>query len=328
MSLSDAFAGLFAGCINDLVLYAPDTMKYLQQNGKPIRPLKSVADFRFYYRGSPSIVFGGGLSYATFFYTYGLLKRLINESPLMQSISSDSVLGKFIISGLAGSLAIFPTTLVGYPFDTMKKHLALLPDRTPRQVAQDILSTSGVKGFFFGWNYTIARDVYSAAVKMASYELTSQLVVKYRDHPHYPSWLRNQAADVDEHERNLAAGVDEAAARQASTFESYVLNSAEVALIGTVSGLSTCVLSMPIDCVVSRMRSPLTPPEIKRNFLTCAKWMTVQDQHLIRPFFRGTAVRSFNYAVGSSVFWVLFNKAQHFYVRNVDGAQHQHKSAQ
>lgn len=312
MSTSEAFAGFASGIINDTVLFHSDNLKYLQQNNQRIRPLSSWADFKFHFRGAPFIIFGGGLSYASFFYSYGLVKTKF-EPAIAQRLDPDSPFSKFILAGISGAMAIIPSTIVGYPFDQLKKHTASLPDLTFRQVGQKIYTDKGPLGFYYGWNYTISRDIYMSAVKMAIFETASKLCVNLRTHPRYPQWLREggqskgygKAAEPEE--VSLQKREYDTGKAKNRTLESAALSTREVVLVGLLSGMGTSICSMPIDCIVSRMRSPTTPHEAKKSFMTMSKWMIEQDQSYIKPFFRGTGLRTFNYAAGSMVFWSCFN---------------------
>jgi hypothetical protein len=311
MSLTDALAGFGAGIVNDTVLYIPDNIKYQQQNNFKARPI-TLSTIPYHMRGGAPIVFGGGLSYSAYFWSYGFAKQtldpfilsLTNRRNNDENNTQHSALSKSLLAGLAGALAIIPSTIVSYPFDSLKKHLAVLPDSSPSEVFHQMYQRGGIGAFFFGWHYGIQRDLFMGALKMAFFEGFSKVLIDMRNEPTYPIWLKNESQNSPGHNNHSN---EKSTHTSKSNIEASNLSSREVAGVGLVAGTLTGVVSTPIDCVVSRIRSPITPQEQKKSFLTCARWMMSQEpNHIIRPFTRGIAIRTLNYAVGSTIFWTLF----------------------
>ena len=136
-------------------------------------------------------------------------------------------------------MSAIPSSIAAVPADVIKKRLILghhdsnlnhRHSNSHSSVAATIRAiyrTGGAREFFLGWKANLSKDVLFSAVKMSLYEGWARvyLSVKNRSSGKYTV---GTAAD---------------------------LNGYEAAGAGMVSGVATAVLTCPIDCVNTRIKS-------------------------------------------------------------------------
>jgi hypothetical protein len=139
-------------------------------------------------------------------------------------------------------------------------------------VAKQIMHESGARGLFLGWQANILRDVPFVAIKMSLYEGIARAYLRAKN------------------------GVS--AAKMITSADS--LTSIEASGVGFTSGLATAILTCPIDCVNTRIKSG----ELA-NFGVVGAHMEIVRKDGVTALFRGVVPRGAILGLGSTVFWYL-----------------------
>jgi len=170
---------------------------------------------------------------------------------------------------LASSLAAVPSSLVAVPSDVMKKTLFSNASLSYMSAFRQLVHQRGVQGLLAGWQVNLARDVPFVAIKMSLYEgITRQYV-----------------------------------AMTAKSDLTGVLSSMESAAIGFVSGMCTAIVTSPLDCVNTRIKSG----ELAHlNILTAH--VEIMQADGFKGLFRGVAHRVLITGFGSTVFWYIYTQ--------------------
>lgn len=167
------------------------------------------------------------------------------------------------IGGLFGSIA-------GVPADVMKKRMVLDDIRSTTSLAKNIYSAQGLSGFFVGWKANVTKDVPFSIIKMSLYEMCAKLYVY------------------------TFKGGD-------STIKTKDLGQMEAAVVGFVSGASTALMTAPLDCVNTRIKSG----ELEGMSLIQAHREIIRKDGFT-ALFRGLAPRSAILGLGSTLFWYIY----------------------
>jgi solute carrier family 25 (mitochondrial S-adenosylmethionine transporter), member 26 len=178
--------------------------------------------------------------------------------------------------GVLGSsiLAAVPSSIIAVPADVMKKRIILGYENSIREAALVSYRTYGIKGFFLGWQVNLLRDIPFAGLKISLYEGISYAYLEYYKHKVDP-------------------------------FSDNLLTPIESALVGLICGPITAVITSPLDCVNTRIKSG----ELASfNFLR-AHVEVVKRSGFI-GLFRGLVPRTAILSCGSTVFWFWYSQFQ------------------
>jgi hypothetical protein len=252
-------SGSLAGISTELIFYGLDSYKVSRQAGK------SVKFNRLFSGAVPIALSGSGPAFAVFFSCYHTVRDLTQSS----QYASMSVL-------LASGLSAIPYSFVSVPADVCKKRLiiesATNPTITLAEVVKHIHQQHGWRGYFLGWKANMTKDVPFAGIKMSLYEACAYLYLK----------ATRPAAFFTQHEN----------------FDSKLLLRYESAIVGFLSGAMTAILTTPLDCVNTRIKSG----EIQNMGLVDAH-MYILKKDGFQALFRGLLPRITVIGFGSTVFW-------------------------
>jgi hypothetical protein len=272
----------FAGGIKDMVFYGVDSYKITRQAGQIIRP-------SLLFRGVLPIAFSGsGVAFGTYFVFYYPIRNTC-----MTALGPNNDMLSVLV---ASAVSAIPSSLVGVPADVLKKQLVLRegePD-SPRltgsthksrilRTASSIYRTRGLAGFFLGWKVNIFRDVPYAGIKMSLYEGLGRMYMVYKHH----------------HD-GINAGTKLVGSSALPVASSDNLNGVEAGVVGFLSGIITAVVTTPIDCVNTRIKSG----ELALSGVVGAHLEIVRKDG-VRALFRGVLPRCATVAFGSTVFWYV-----------------------
>ena len=168
---------------------------------------------------------------------------------------------------MASIVAAVPSSMVGIPADVLKKRLVLGIDKKISSAVTNVLKNNGIKGLFLGWQTNLIKDIPFAGLKISLYENIKSYYLKYTD--------------------------------KSST------SSVESAGIGLVAGTLTSILTCPIDCVNTRIKSG----ELA-EFSVVEAHREIVKRDGFRALFRGLFPRTVILSVGSSIFWFWYDKLQ------------------
>jgi len=291
-AINTGVSATFAGIVTELLFYGLDSYKVVQQAGEKVKISKL-------YRGAlPVALAGAGPSYLVFFGLYNPIRNVIDDR-MGPGVESVSVLVASLVAGV-------PSSIVYVPADVLKKHVLLgtttksADGKVPSlwQTAKHLVKTEGVGRLFLGWRANLYRDVAFSAIKMTMYESLARMYL-------------NLKTAKDENAGNSSEPVDH-------VVNADSLNSIEAAGVGFVSGMSTAVLTCPIDCVNSRIKSG----ELARFGVMSAHFEIIRKDG-VAALFRGVAARSVLLGVGSTVFWYFQSSTMKF-ITGSEGGGHGH----
>jgi solute carrier family 25 S-adenosylmethionine transporter 26 len=182
---------------------------------------------------------------------------------------SEQVFPHSPIVGISISSAIASTgsSLVSNPADVVKKRLVLGLNNSFSEATSTILKQHGWAGMFLGWRANLVKDVPFASTKLILYESLSEYYLK--------------RVRKDNSLRPLSAQ--------------------ESALIGFLAGGFTGVVTCPLDCVNTRIKSG----ELQGVGLLAAH-REVLERGGLKALFRGVGPRSMQLGFGSTVFWWMY----------------------
>lgn len=141
------------------------------------------------------------------------------------------------------------------------------------QTTKYLVRTEGVGRLFLGWRVNLYKDTAFTALEMSLYEAVARTYLTFS-----PSHKASASKVLD----------------------ADCLNSIEAAGVGSVAGVSTAVVTCPIDCVNTRIKSG----ELAR-FGVISAHMEIIRLDGARALFRGVAARAVLHGVGATVFWYL-----------------------
>lgn len=267
-----------AGILTDVIFYGLDSYKVMLQAGEHVKVSKL-------FRGAlPVAIMGSGPSFGAFFICYNPIRNVLNErlGPGQESIS---VLVASIIAGV-------PSSIVAVPADVVKKYI-LLDRSTNLQtkpasllgISKHLVQSGGVSRLFLGWQANILKDVPFVGIKMSLYEGMARLYLQFKDKSETKKLLCEDGLTKT---------------KICSSVNADALNSVEAAGVGFISGLLTAVLTCPIDCVNSRIKSG----ELA-NFDVLSAHVEIVRKDGVRALFRGVVPRGLILGLGSTLFWYL-----------------------
>lgn len=173
---------------------------------------------------------------------------------------------------LAASLiGAVPSSLAWVPADVVKKRLLLTSSSTVTSAIREVYRESGLLGFTLGWRANILKDIPFAVLKMSLYEGIASVYFY-----------------VTSSERT-----------------SSQLTDAEAAGIGFASGAVTAIVTCPLDCVNTRIKSG----ELSDRIVAAHGEIIRKDG--IQALFRGLAPRIVMLGCGSTLFWYAFYNLKH-----------------
>jgi hypothetical protein len=263
-AVNTAASATAAGILTEIIFYGLDSYKVMKQMGEKVKLSRL-------FRGTvPLALFGSGPSYGAFFICYNPLRNHLSKA-VGAGNESFSVLIASIIAGV-------PSSIVAVPADVIKKQLLLTSSASNPAgvsvlgVGKQIVKEGGVRGLFLGWQANILRDVPFVAIKMSLYEGIARVYLR----------AKNGAS----------------ASKMITSADS--LNSTEASGVGFASGLMTAILTCPIDCVNTRIKSG----ELA-NFGVVGAHLEIIRKDGVTALFRGVVPRGAILGLGSTVFWYL-----------------------
>ena len=304
MSSNDAIvmgvSGALAGSMTEIIFYGLDSYKIAKQAGARVIPSTL-------FRGAiPIALLGSGPSFGVFFAFY---------SPLTTYFKSHLFAGRNeeVAVLLSATLSAVPSSLVAVPADTLKKQVILGTDavdshqkdqiRGLKQALRRIVGNGrGIGGLFVGWQANLLRDIPFAVVKMSLFEGVAKLYLAVCSRSLSDGATKQKAGDllatipdkdVPSSSRALAR-LDESSNVAASA----KLTELESATVGLLSGVCTAVLTSPVDCVNTRIKSG----ELAGLSVFRAHAEVVRRDGLA-ALFRGLGPRAAILGLGSTVFW-------------------------
>jgi len=269
-AINIGISSTIAGILTEILFYGLDSYKVVQQAGKS-------AKFTQLFRGAlPIAIAGSGPSTGVFFVLYNPMRNGLNDR-LGPGSEGASVLVASILAGL-------PSSLLDVPADVVKKHVLLgnLDKPTSKHMSiwettKHLVRTEGVGRLFLGWRVNLYKDTAFTALEMSLYEAVARAYLTFS--PTHQAKYRNEMNKV---------------------LDADCLSSVEAAGVGSVAGVSTAVVTCPIDCVNTRIKSG----ELAR-FGVVSAHMEIVRLDGVRALFRGVAARAVLHGVGATVFWYL-----------------------
>jgi solute carrier family 25 S-adenosylmethionine transporter 26 len=167
----------------------------------------------------------------------------------------------------ASIIAAVPSSFVGIPSDVLKKRLVLGIDPNINTALRNVMKNGGCRGLFLGWQTNLMKDIPFAGLKISLYENIKSQYLLY--------------SKKDE------------------------VTAVESGVVGLVAGTITSILTCPIDCVNTRIKSGELA---KYNVVEAHK--EIVRRNGVKALFRGLLPRTVILSLGSSVFWFWYNKLQ------------------
>jgi solute carrier family 25 S-adenosylmethionine transporter 26 len=152
-------AGSVAGTSVDVVLFPIDTLKTRMQSAEGF--WKS-GGFKGVYRGISAAAAGSAPGAALFFGTYTLANAELHQ---LSPSTPDP-----IIHMAAASTGEVAACIVRVPTEIVKQRMQTGRYSSASVAVRDIMSTSGVRGFFRGFVSTLAREIPFALIQFPLYE--------------------------------------------------------------------------------------------------------------------------------------------------------------
>jgi solute carrier family 25 S-adenosylmethionine transporter 26 len=132
---------------------------------------------------------------------------------------------------------------------------------------RNVMKNGGFRGLFLGWQTNLMKDIPFAGLKISLYENIKSQYLLY--------------SKKDE------------------------VTAVESGVVGLVAGTITSILTCPIDCVNTRIKSGELA---KYNVVEAHK--EIVRRNGVKALFRGLLPRTVILSLGSSVFWFWYNKLQ------------------
>lgn len=261
-----AVSGSAAGILTELIFYGLDSYKIARQAGEQVQPSRL-------FRGAvPLAVLGSGPSFGVFFFLYTWSSEQLR-------LRLDGVADPSVAVLCASAVSAVPASLVGVPADFVKKQVII----ANRSLLQVVRSTS-VKGMFIGWEVNLLREIPFAGLKMSLYDAAARI------------YLRFSSSSSSSRRSSSSSGASAAV---------HALSSAESAGVGCVSGVVTAVLTCPLDCANTRIKSG----ELA-HVPTLRVPLHIARQDGAAALFRGLGPRAAILGLGSTVFWYFQTAAR------------------
>lgn len=290
---SGVSAGL-AGIFTEIIFYGLDSYKVFSQAGGEVKISRL-------FRGAvPVALLGSGPSFGVFFLFYNPL-RDFTLSKLGPGQESVSVL-------LASVVSCVPSSIVGVPADVIKKRLLLtttnvthsnssFPVTSVRHVVSDIVRIGGLRQLFLGWQANMLKDIPFCGIKMSLYEGIARMYLQYK----HKTLTAPTAGSYDMNTKTNMI-TENIPNNHNSSFKlsMHTLSRLESAGVGFLSGFFTAIVTCPIDCVNTRIKSG----ELAQFGIFKAHIEIVRCDG-VTALFRGIVPRTLILGCGSTVFWYL-----------------------
>ncbi|KAG5356659.1 Solute carrier family 25 member 38-like protein [Yarrowia sp. C11] len=284
-SKNHMYAGFTSGLVSAVALQPFDLLKtrVQQSNGKSmIQVLKSLNTPLELWRGTLPSALRMSVGSAMYFTCLNTVREAVaggrrksegdsrSTSSLPKLTNTENLVSGGLVRGTVGFL-VMPITVIKVRYESSTYHYKSIVD-----AATSIYKHNGMKGFFYGWAATFARDAPYAGLYMLFYE---QLKVAL------PSLLFSDLKASSHSEKYY------------SSWSSAMINSVAAA---TSAGIATTCTN-PFDTVKTRMQ--LMPKEYP-NFLTSVK--TIVQHEGVQALFRGLALRICRKACQAGISWCIY----------------------
>lgn len=280
-----------------------------------------------FYRGLPARLVYIVPAAAISFVFYEQFRALYHASPEQRATRSVWALG---VPLLLGGIARVAGTAVRTPFDVIKQRMQIqgsLPKRAEQlrqpvelrahgiyansaEALQQVSKVEGIRALWSGLGATILRDIPFAATYFVAYETSKTLQIKLMG-PHDPPIVAPRPATA------IAASSPQAAVA-AVAFGSSVpaldvkehraagLSTPRYMLSGAFAAACAVTVTMPMDCVKTRLQTQGSLPENMRysGILHCAR--SVYAESGVRGFWKGTVPRLLYLAPASATTFALY----------------------
>eukprot|EP00470_Lotharella_oceanica_P006519 CAMPEP_0170192358 /NCGR_PEP_ID=MMETSP0040_2-20121228/53960_1 /TAXON_ID=641309 /ORGANISM="Lotharella oceanica, Strain CCMP622" /LENGTH=271 /DNA_ID=CAMNT_0010440691 /DNA_START=21 /DNA_END=836 /DNA_ORIENTATION=- len=170
----------------------------------------------------------------------------------------------------AAITAAFPAAVVYIPADTIKKRTQTGIEANGLAAIRSIATSQGLAGFFVGWRASLIRDVPFTSIKIFTFQ---QMAMAYT-----------------------------------RAVERKNISPSEAAVIGGLSGVTTAVVTNPIDVINTRMKSHATHPPPGILALTA----TIVRSEGMPALFAGLAPRVVLKAMTGTFFWGAHRRFKHW----------------
>ncbi len=281
-AFQSGLGGAFAGISTDLIFYGLDSFKVMKQASNSGKNGK--IQFSKLFQGAlPIAVVGSGPSFGAFFAGYGILRDHLQESGISDSLA-------VLLSSLINAV---PSSIVAVPADVIKKQMLLSSSDqfrnsgqtsnggklsiTVGSIIKQVYRQHGTKGFFLGWQANMLKDIPFAAIKMSLYESLARIYLRF--------FVIHENSGLTDY----------------SHLNSDMLNKTDAAVVGFISGGITAVLTNPLDCANTRIKSG----ELSEFSLIAAHKEIIRKDGL-KALFRGLLPRTVIIGFGSTVFWFFY----------------------
>jgi hypothetical protein len=168
-----------------------------------------------------------------------------------------------------------PASLVGVPADVLKKRMIVGDAVSMRDALSKVWRQSGVNGLFVGWQANLVKDVPFAGIKMSLYEGLKKIYCT----------IRNKYSHNSTHHES----------------SDNTLTAVESSMIGLASGIATAIVTCPLDCVNTRIKSG----ELESLSVSAAHF-EIYRRDGVSALFRGLAPRCVILGLGSTIFWYSY----------------------
>lgn len=302
-ALHAGLGGAFAGISTDLIFYGLDSYKVMKQaSSAPGQNGGAKIKFSKLFQGVlPIAVIGSGPSFGVFFAGYGIMRDILQNSGVSDSMA---VLASSLVNAV-------PSSIVAVPADVVKKQMLLSssqhsgsepigtevkkPKITVRSIVHSVYRQHGVRGFFLGWQANMLKDIPFAAIKMSLYESIARIYLRYVVFHDY-----NKAKSLSQKEGSEKSNAS-TEGHHHEHLNSDMLNKTDAAIVGFISGAITAVLTNPLDCANTRIKSG----ELSHFSLVQAHREIVRKDGAM-ALFRGLLPRTVIIGFGSTVFWFFY----------------------
>ncbi|APA14294.1 hypothetical protein SS1G_11893 [Sclerotinia sclerotiorum 1980 UF-70] len=302
---ADFWAGYVSGAISIIIGNPLDLLKVRLQASRSSRAnglsqslnpatlspsTTAVATPSSFVRGTAAPILTTGALNALLFVTYNRTLSFLHPTytpnhPESIPLSSTFIAGT--IGGLCSSIISTPTELI-----KCRTQLSSLP-LSSLAIARSILSTTGVRGLYFGGVVTALRDSIGYGFYFWSYELSSRLYSSYfLSQPLASHGLENDTSSRDE--------------------------AIKILLCGGVAGVITWASIFPLDVVKTRLQAQILPstpvsetsalllgsPQKRKGALEIAK--IAYSNEGMGVFFRGLGVCSLRAFIVNAAQWAAY----------------------
>ncbi|ESZ93440.1 hypothetical protein SBOR_6182 [Sclerotinia borealis F-4128] len=303
---ADFWAGYISGAISIIIGNPLDLLKVRLQASSPSRghgvsqnlttttavpPTTAFPTPSSLIRGTAAPILATGALNALLFVTYNRTLTLLHPAYTPNHPESIPLVSTF----LAGTIGGLCSSIVSTPTELIKCRAQLsTPPLSSLAIARSIISTTGVRGLYFGGVVTALRDSVGYGFYFWSYELSSRL---------YSAYLLSPSSTSPDME-NTTSSRDEAI---------------KILLCGGVAGVITWASVFPLDVVKTRLQAQILspsilpseassllscPPQKQKGALEIAK-LAYRNEGM-GVFFRGLGVCSLRAFIVNAAQWAAY----------------------